>query len=197
MNVMIADASRFVSSLRTQSRFVDRALQACIPTLADFGAVFLVDGDRLRWAALAHATRAGRDLLRSLKRVYTLRRDDRDSTVAQVVRIGRPALRRRIRAEQPGAKAFAPARRLVLDLHRQLGARSALVVPIHGRDGVLGALALNYADSKREYTPENVPVVEHIAMQIGFALDREPLVNASPRPLVVRRRVPARPRARV
>lgn len=195
MHMMIAESARFVSSLRAQTRFLDHALAACIPALADFGLVFLSDGERLRCAALAHASPAGRGLLRALKRVYKLRRDDRDSTVAQVVRIGRPALRRQIRAEPPPA-ASASNRRQVLDIHRRLGARSALVVPIHGRDGVLGALALNYAESRREYTPDNVPLVEHIAMQMGFALDRAQLGHTRQGPPVVRRRLLARVRAR-
>ncbi len=50
---MIADASRFVASLRSQSRFMDHALQGCVPALGDFGLVYLVDGDRLRCAAFA------------------------------------------------------------------------------------------------------------------------------------------------
>jgi GAF domain-containing protein len=194
MNLMIADSARFVSSLRAQSHFLDHALAACIPALADFGLVFLSDGERLRCAAHAHVSQTGRGLLRALKRVYRLRRDDRDSTVAQVVRIGRPALRRQIRAEPiPAALASSPQQ--VLEIHRRLGARSALVVPIHGRDGVLGALALNYADSRREYTPEVVPVVEHIAMQIGFALDRGQLAHARPTPPPARRRLFVRARA--
>jgi GAF domain-containing protein len=195
MHVMIADSVRFVSSLRDHSRFLDHALAACVPALADFGLVFLVDGERLRCAALAHASHPGRGLLRALRRVYKLRRDDRDSTVAQVVRIGRPALRREIRAE-PSPAASASNRRQVLEIHRRLGARSALVVPIHGRDGVLGALALNYAESRREYTTDNIPLAEHIAMQIGFALDRGRLRHPRPGPPAVRRRLLARLRAR-
>jgi GAF domain-containing protein len=191
MHVMIADASRFVASLRAHRRVLDEAMYGCVPALADFGLVYLVDGDRLRCAAFAHATRLGRNVLRTLKHAYRLRREDRDSTVAQVVRIGRPALRLQIRAEKRPLRAGTPAR--VLDLHRRLAARSALVVPIHGRDGVLGALALAYADSMRAYTPNDIPIVEHVAMQIGFALDREKLVPPSSS---VRRLLPARLRAR-
>ena len=97
---MIAAAARFVASLRSQSPFLEQALQDCVPAVGDFGLVYLVDGERLRCAAFAHATSTGRHLLRTLKHVYKLRRDDGDSTVAQVVRIGRPALRLQIRREQ-------------------------------------------------------------------------------------------------
>ena len=190
---MIADASRFVATLRSQSRLLDDALHECVPALGDFGLIYLVDGDRLRCAASAHAAPRRRHLLRTLKHAYQLRRNDPDSTVAQVVRIGRPALRLQIRREQRPAGAAGAAR--VFDLHHRLGAHSALVVPIHGRDGVLGALALAYSDSKREYTPDEIPIVEHIAMQIGFALDREQLVHARPGAPPRRRRLLARLRA--
>ena len=190
---MIAEASPFVASLRSQSPFLEHALLGCVPALADFGLVYLVDGERLRCAAFAHATSTGRHLLRTLKHVYTLRRDDHDSTVAQVVRIGRPALRLQIRREQRPPGAAGAAR--VLDLHRRLGPRSALVVPIQGRDAVLGALALGYSDSKRDYTPNDIPIVEHVAMQMAFALDRRRLVKARTGPLPRRRRLLARLRA--
>jgi GAF domain-containing protein len=173
---------------------LDEAMYGCVPALADFGLVYLVDGDRLRCATFAHATRLGRNVLRTLKHAYLLRREDRDSTVAQVVRIGRPALRLHIRPEQRPLKAGRSAR--VFELHRRLAARSALVVPIHGRDGVLGALALAYADSMRTYTPDDIPIVEHVAMQIGFALERGKMVNARPVSPSVRRLLPARLRVR-
>lgn len=191
--MMIADASRFVASLGSEPRLLDRALGSCVPALADFGLVYLADGDRLRCAAFAHATPKGRYLLRTLKHVYRLRKDDPDSTVAQVVRIGRPALRLHIRPEQRPRGLGRTAS--VFALHQRLRPRSALVVPIHGRDEVLGAVCLAYADSKREYTPDEIPIVEHVAMQIGFALDREQLVNARTGPPPRRRRLLARLRA--
>ena len=169
MHVMVADASRFVASLRTQSAFLEQALYGLVAALADFGLVYVVDGDRLTCAAFAHTTRRGRHLLRTLKHAYQLRRSDRDSTVAQVVRIGRPALRRHISPEPEPPPT--PTAAHVSNLHRRLAARSVLAVPIHGRDGVLGALMLAYAGSGRQYSPEDIPVVEHVAMQIGFALD--------------------------
>src|ERR1044072_1703512 len=93
MHPLIADAARFVASLRTRSRGGDEAMYGCVPALGDFGLVYLVDGARLRCAAFAHATRLGRNVLRTLKHAYRLRREDRDSTVAQGDRIGRPAVR--------------------------------------------------------------------------------------------------------
>lgn len=190
---MIADASRFVASLRSESQLLDHALRSCVPALGDFGLVYLADGDRLRCAAFVHATPRGRHLLRTLERVYKLRKDDPDSTVAQVVRIGRPALRLQIRPEERPPGLAGAAR--VFDLHQRLAPHSALVVPIHGRDEVLGALCLTYADSKREHTPGQIPIVEHVAMQIGFALDRAQLVNARTGPPARRRRLVARLRA--
>lgn len=195
MNLLLADASRFVASLKQHPRFLDQAIRACVPGLADFGLVYLVERDALHCGAAAHTTRTGARLLRNLNRIYKLRRNDLDSTVAQVVRIGRPALRRRIRPEEtPTDPSAAP----VFELHRRLGAHSALVVPIHGRDRVLGALALAYAESRRQYSRDDVPVAEHIALQIGFALDREVLTKAGATPsfLAQRRLLPARLRAR-
>src|SRR5258706_16163561 len=69
---------------------------SAVPALADFVVVFVVAGRSIIGVASAHASPGGARVLRALQRVYRIRRDDLDSTVAQVVRTGRPSLRRGI-----------------------------------------------------------------------------------------------------
>src|ERR1051325_1316132 len=77
-------------------RAIERIARRAVPALADFTVVFIVAGRTIVGVASAHATPAGDKLLRHLRRVYRIRRDDLRSTVAQVIRTGRPALRRSI-----------------------------------------------------------------------------------------------------
>src|SRR6185503_3105367 len=111
---------------RVAPRTVQLIVRRAVPALADFAVVFVVTGRSITGIAAAHGTAAGEKLLRDLRRVYRVRTDDLRSTVAQVVRTGRPALRRSILHEGP---PHAP-RGSVADLHYRLACRSALVLPI-------------------------------------------------------------------
>lgn len=191
MNQFQSDAFRIAALPRDTPVYLEGVARATVPVLADFCLVYLLDGEQLRCVASAHATRAGDRLLRALQKVYKITRDDRDSTVAQVVRLGRPSLRAEIRPEYQ-----APDRRMtqlarVFDIHRQLAARSALVVPIEGRSGVLGAAAFSYAQSGRHYKPADVPIAERVAHEIALAVDHARLLQSQRRQASIGRR--ARP----
>src|SRR5918911_4792720 len=105
---------------RAAHKNIRQIARHAVPALADFVVVFIVAGRSIVGIASAHATPAGDKLLRSLQRVYRIRRDDLQSTVAQVVRTGRPSLRRTIASE--AARGAAPGS--VADLHRRLACRS-------------------------------------------------------------------------
>jgi GAF domain-containing protein len=153
--------------------------------------VYLLDGEQLRCVASAHVTRAGDRLLRAFNKVYKITRDDRESTVAQVVRLRRPSLRAEIRPEYQIPDRGVARLARVFDIHRQLAARSALVVPIEGRSGVLGAVAFSYAESGRHYTPADLRAVERVAHQIALAVHHALLLQSQRRQASIGRR--ARP----
>ena len=190
MNQFLSDAFRIAALPRDTDVYLERVARAAVPALADFCLVYLLDGEQFRCVASAHVTRAGDRLVRALNKVYKITRDDRESTVAQVVRLGRPSLRAEIRPEYQTRDAYATLAR-VCDIHRQLGVRSALVVPIEGRAGVLGAVAFSYAQSGRHYSPADLPVAERVAHDIAFAVDHARLLQSQRRQASIGRR--ARP----
>src|SRR5918911_3222176 len=101
---------------RAAHKNIRQIARRAVPALAEFVVVFIVAGLSIVGVASAHATPAGDKLLRSLQRVYRIRRDNLQSTVAQVVRTGEPSLRRTISHEpSPGAPPGS-----VADLHRRL-----------------------------------------------------------------------------
>lgn len=152
---------------------IQRIARRAVPALADFAVVFVVTGRSIVGIASAHATPAGEKLLRDLQRVYRVRRDDLRSTVAQVVRTGRPSLRRSIKHED------APhPRGSVADLHQRLACRSALVLPIRVGATVTGAVSLCYAGSGRTYTPSDLAGALRVAREIECAVP-PPLPHAA------------------
>jgi GAF domain-containing protein len=191
MNQFLSDAVRIADLPRDAALYVERVTRAAVPALADFCLVYLLDGEQLRCVASAHITRAGDRLLRALHKVYKITRDDRESTVAQVVRLRRPSLRSEIRPEHqpPDSRVTQLAR--VFDIHRQLAVRSALVVPIEGRSGVRGAMAFSYAQSGRHYKPADLTAAERVAHQVALAVDHAQLLQSQRRQASIGRR--ARP----
>jgi GAF domain-containing protein len=152
---------------QVRSDFLQRLAQSAIPSLADFCFIHLVDKQHLRCAASAHVTRAGRRLVRGLARSDRIICTDPLSTVAQAVRSRRPQVRTEI-ARDPDP----PCRLRVFDLHRQLGAQSAIVVPLLDGADALGALTLGYADSGRQYSAQDVSWATRLARQISGRLSR-------------------------
>ena len=171
--------------------YLERVARAAVPAIADFCLVYLLEGEQLRCVASAHATRAGDRLLRALNKVYKITRDDPETTVAQVVRLRRPSLRAEIRREHQAAERRVSGLARVFDIHRQLAARSALVVPIEGRSGVLGAVAFSHAQSGRQYKHADLHVAERVAHQIALAVDHAQLLQSQRQQASIGRR--ARP----
>jgi GAF domain-containing protein len=178
MNQFLSDAVRIAAASGDTIGYLERVARAAVPAVADFCLVYLLDGEQLRCAASAHATRAGDRLLRAFNKVYRITRHDQESTVAQVVRVQRPNLRAAIPPEhQPPDRRMSEIAR-VFDIHRQLAVRSALVVPIEGRSGVHGAVAFSYAESGRRYKPADLPVAQRVAHQIALAIDNAQLLQS-------------------
>lgn len=195
MNQFLSDAERTLSSANNITAALQRLARAVVPRLADFCFVFLVRRNDVRCVATAHTTAEGQRLLRGLTRVYKITRNDPVSTVAQVLRTGRPKLRTEIRSE-----AAAPLADLrVFTLHQRLGARSALVVPIGSAPEVLGAISLSYAESGRRYTAHDLKIARRLAALTAACLRKRARVARvappSPNVPIVQRR-PLRLRAR-
>jgi GAF domain-containing protein len=144
---------------------VQRRARSAIPALADFCLIHLASGSRIVCVASAHATREGARLVRALARSHQVRRADRASTVAQVVRLARPIVRATIPHEPPTGTASA-----IADLYRRLAPRSALAVPIVASGRVLGAVTLCYSLSGRSYVAGDVPAAMRLAARIARAM---------------------------
>jgi hypothetical protein len=162
MDEQVRSTPPIATADRAAHRSVQEIARRAVPALADFAIVFIVAGRSIVGIASAHISPAGDRLLRALQRIYRIRRDDLQSTVAQVIRTGRPSLRRSIQHDGQ------PARRgSVADLHRRLACRSALVLPIQIGPTVAGAVTLCYAGSGRTYAPGDLAGAQRVARDIA------------------------------
>jgi GAF domain-containing protein len=162
MNQFGPDATPAGAPPRAATTLLKAVARSIVPSRADFCFIHLADGEHLRCVATAHATRAGQRIVSELGRVHRIRRNDPESTVAQVVRSGRP----RVRSDIPVDAGPHRAPR-ISDVHRQLRPRSALVVPLLLGSTVVGALTLGYADSDRRYGSHHLAGAKRLAKRIA------------------------------
>jgi GAF domain-containing protein len=162
MDQRMASTPPVATAGRAASRTIHEIARRAVPTLADFAMVFLVGGRSIVGIASAHVSPAGDRLLRALRRIYRIPRHDLHSTVAQVIRTGRPSLRIGIQSDGRPAP-----RGSVADIHQRLACRSALVLPIWIGSTVVGAVTLCYAGSGRTYAPADVAGAERVARQVA------------------------------
>jgi GAF domain-containing protein len=142
-----------------------------VPRLADWCAVDLVvedgEGRRFDRVAVAHVDPAKVRLARQLLERYPAD-PTAETGVPQVVRTGTSELH----AEIPDAMLVAAARdEEHLRLIRELGLGSALIVPLCGNGGNLGALSLVYAESGRRYTEDDLRFAEDMARRAAVAVE--------------------------
>lgn len=168
-DVPVADSDRTTAGVRpigSKQHAITRTLREALPALGDFGFVCVTTGPTIPCVAAAHATRPGMRLVRELARRYRIRVSDRWSTVAHVVRTGRPLVRSYITPEPNDAAV----RGAVAEYHRRLAPRAALVVPIVVGGVSVGALTLCYSRAGLSYAGRKIAAAGRVAERIAKLL---------------------------
>jgi PAS domain S-box-containing protein len=144
-----------------------------VPRLADWCSVDIIEpGDEVSTQlAVAHADPAKVTFARELGQRYP---PDSKSTngVPNVLRTGRSELYSEISRDiiEAGARDAEHLRMLL-----ELQLRSAMVVPLRGRERVLGAITFIFAESGRTYTEEDLALAEELARRAGVVIERRKL----------------------
>ena len=95
-------------------------------------------------------------------------RFDTPTGVPQVLRTGKPELYPEINDELLQAAATTDEERRVI---RELGLRSAMIVPMKARNRTIGAISFVSAESRRRYTPDDLWFAERLANRAAYAID--------------------------
>ncbi len=138
-----------------------------VPRFADWCSLQLLREDRLETVLVRHFDRETTQWARSMTDAFPVRMDA-PSGAPHVVRTGRSELYPSVRAALVRASGHDEEHAKLL---RRLGLTSAIIAPLTGRDGVLGALTLAHAESGRRYTEEDVAFLEEVADHAALALD--------------------------
>ena len=142
--------------------------QVVVPELADWCAVHIVEEDGVpRELAVAHVDPAKVAWASEISRRYPPRLDA-PTGVPNVLRTARPEIYPNITDEMVVAGAVDEEH---LRLSRQLGLKSALIVPLVSNQRAIGALTLVSAESGRRYSDEDLPLASELARRAATAVE--------------------------
>lgn len=155
------------SPLDPEERLADLA-GLVVPDLGDWCAIDILDEHgAIRQVAVAHVDPEKVKWARELSRRYPPQ-PDAATGVPNVLRTGKAELTRDITDEMLVAGAIDDEH---LRIIRELGLRSAMVVPLTVRGRTFGALTLISAESRRRYDEDDLALVSEIARRAAFAID--------------------------
>src|SRR4051794_9783619 len=162
-----------VSALLDESLDYDETLAAVadltVRRIADWCSIDMVDEEGgLRNVAVAHVEPEKVTLARELQRRYPPDLEAPTGAANVALRTGESELYAEITPElleRAGADADQ------VEIIRDLGMTSAMVVPLRARDRVLGALTLIATEGRPNYGPDDLAFAEQIAARAAIAVD--------------------------
>lgn len=164
----LSKASAVLASSLDYEQTLAEVAQLIVPQFADWCAVSVLDeNDVPRQLAVAHVDPEKVKWAHEINRRYPP--DYKASTgVGQVIRTGKPELYPDIPDELLVAGAVDEEH---LRLTRELGLRSAMVVPLSTLDRTLGAITIVSAESQRRYGQHDLDFAMELARRAAFAVD--------------------------
>jgi PAS domain S-box-containing protein len=142
-----------------------------VPRLADWCAVSILENGVLEQLAVAHVDPSKVEYAHELQRRYPP--DPHATTGApNVARTGQSELYSEIPRELLEAAAVDDEHRRII---RELDLRSAMVVPLRGREHVFGVITFVYAASDRRYDAEDLSFAEELARRAALIIERRKL----------------------
>jgi serine phosphatase RsbU (regulator of sigma subunit) len=167
----LAEASIELASSLDLEVTINRVARLAVPTFADWCAIDVVRDGRVHRLAVAHVDPAKVELARTLQERWPPDPSSPSGAWA-VARTGLPELIREVTDEMLVAGSRDPEQ---LRIARELGLRSALLVPLWVRGRVIGVLTWVSSDGGRLYDEDDVRFAEHLARRAATAIDNSEL----------------------
>ena len=172
----LAEAGIALSSSLDAEATINLVARLAVPALADCCMVDLVDEEgAIRRVEARHVDPRKQEIMREVTRRYPP--DPRSShPVVEAINTRKSRLMERL-TDQTLRSIAIDARHL--SLMRELGYHSGMVVPLIAQGRALGALSLLSAESKREYTRDDLTVAEELARRAASSLENARLYEAA------------------
>lgn len=176
----LSQASQELASSLNYQAILDRVANLAVPKIADWCAVDILEEGwgtfpTIRRLAVAHTDPAKVEWAKQLQERYP---HDPNSQygVANVLRTGQPELYSEIPDELLVEVAQDEEH---LNLMRNMGFSSAIIVPTIARGRILGTITFISAESGRRYTASDLALAEDLACRAALAVDNARLYGES------------------
>lgn len=162
----MADAAEVLVESLDPEETLRRLAYMAVPRLADWCAVYVLEGNAIRTVTVAHTDPAKVSLAQEFAQRYPT--DPEGGGVGRVIRTGRSELTEHITREM--IEAAAPDEEFVRAIYDELGLRSVVTVPLQARDERIGAVVLVAAESGRKLGKRDQAFAEHWATHAALAV---------------------------
>jgi PAS domain S-box-containing protein len=168
MHFLVEAGALLASSSLDYEATLTALTRLVVPRLADWCAIEILNEDgTTRRVSVAHMDPAKVRLAEELRQRYPPR-PDAPHGVLKVILTGQPEFIPDVSDEQMQASVKDAE---YLRITRELGLRSAMVLPLIARERTLGALMLVNAESHRRFTPADFTLAEQLAARAALAVD--------------------------
>jgi PAS domain S-box-containing protein len=165
---LLLRASNVLLSYLDSERMLCNLSKVVVPAFADWYAVDVVESDRsVRRLETKHRDPAKLDVAQLLADRYA-NRPESEYGARAVIRTGRSELVSDVSEKMLAEIAQDDEH---LRLIRTLGLRSFIIVPLRGRDAILGAMTFVSAESGRRFDSHELEVAEELATRAAQAID--------------------------
>ena len=164
----LADVSRIMGQLLDVDSTLQKVANLAVPHVADWCAVHIADAQgEPQQVTVAHADHDKVHLAEELYRSYPPSAESSHG-MRQVMRSGRSVLVAEVTEEMLRTIARDEQH---LEILRQLKPRSYACVPLKTAQTVFGTMTFVFSESGRQYTAEDLAMVEDLAQRAGIALE--------------------------
>lgn len=178
----LSEASALLSAGLDYSVTLERVAHLAVPRLADWCAVDVIENDKLVSVAVAHVDPRKVELAKTFRLRYPTD-PNAPSGAPNVARTGKAELYSDIPDELLAASARDQEH---LRIMRDLGLRSAIVVPLIARGRSLGTFTLVAAESNRRFLADDLALAEELGRRAGTAIDNSRLYRDAQEAIRVR-----------
>lgn len=175
-NSLLAEAGRVLAESLDYRITLNTVAHLAVPALADWCSVLIKTRDgALESLAVAHTDadreQAAREMVERYPNV-----PDTPTGASRVVSTGRSEVYTDVSDDLLAAVARDADH---LALLREIGMRSAMIVPMRAHGRTLGAISLIAAESGRRFTERDLPIAEELARRSALAIENAELFEAA------------------
>jgi PAS domain S-box-containing protein len=164
----IADAVQILDGSLDFDVVVRRLVRLVVPRFADFSAIYVPEPDgSIRVLEMRHSVPERAALHRELELRFPNRFDEPQG-IRGVLTTGEPALYREVKDSDLGASARNEEH---LHLLRELGVRSAMLVPLRARGETFGVMTFVFAESERNFDEDDLGFATELARRAALSID--------------------------